>query len=84
MNMLALFCRRPHDADVFAVFIDGIAGGESGEGDFVTERCGRDGGEGKFRIILRDDAKHVGTSGEVFDNNNADIVLFVVNKQMRG
>jgi hypothetical protein len=36
----------------------------------------------EVRIILGDDAQHLGAGFQAFDDDNANVVLFVVDKQM--
>jgi hypothetical protein len=36
----------------------------------------------EIRIILGDDAQHLGAGFQAFDDDHADVVLFVMDKQM--
>ena len=70
-------------SDIFAVFDGGVAGRQIGEGDFVSERCVFGGAERKFGVVFGVDAEHVLSGGEVFHDDDADVVFFVVDEQVR-
>jgi hypothetical protein len=69
-------------ADILAVFDRRIAGLQVFQGHLVTDRdvIGADQAEG--RIVVGDDAEHVRSGLQAFDDNNADIVLVIMDEQL--
>ncbi len=70
-------------ADILAIFDRGIPGLQVLQRDFVAD-CDIVGGRhAERRIVGRDHTHHVCSGLEVFDHDHANIVLMVVNKELR-
>ncbi len=83
VNVLTLLGSADHYADVFTVLDDRIALFEIGQRHLVTDRnivlCGDIGG----CVVLGNDTQHASACFKVFDNDNADIVIWTVNEKLR-
>ena len=83
MDVLALLGIANHDANVFAVLDDRVALFEIGQRHFMPD------GDVVFRshvgcrVIIRDNAEHPCASLKVFDNDNANVVFWAVNEELR-
>src|SRR5690606_6217816 len=80
--MLARGGVADHAADVLAILDDGVAGLQRLQSDLVTDRNVVLGDELGRRIVLSDDAQHVGAGLQVLDNDDADVVLWAVYEKM--
>ena len=70
-------------ADIMAVFDRRLAIGQIAERNFVPDRHVIIDDKMKVGVVFGDDAQHLGSGLEAFNDNNADVVPFVMDKQMR-
>src|SRR5581483_5039816 len=83
MDMLALADGGRDSTDIFAVFHDRVPGSEIAQGDLMPDGHILDHGGAKFTVVLCNDAQHVGSGGEVFNDHDPDVVAVIVHEQMR-
>ncbi|MDB6177419.1 GntR family transcriptional regulator [Paracoccus sp. Z330] len=72
-----------HLADVFAIFDDRVAGLQRLDRDLVADGDIGLGGQAEIRIVSCDDAQHLGARAEVFDDDDADVILVIVDQKLR-
>ncbi|MGC8531470.1 MAG: hypothetical protein ACP5M1_05490 [Acidiphilium sp.] len=83
MHVIA-FARGCDDfANIFAVFDGGIVWREIPQRHFMSDGNIGIGDQLKIGIGFRDYTKHLGAGFQAFNNHNANIVLRVVDQQMR-
>jgi len=80
--MIALRDIGDEAPNILSVFDRCIAIGQIGQSDLVTNGNVIVNDEREVRIILSNDAQHLGPGRQAFNHNNADVVLFVMDKQM--
>ncbi len=83
VDVLARLGAAGHAADVLAVLDDGIALFQILERDLVADRYVVLGGDMDRRVVLGDDAEHLGSGLEVFDDDDADVVLGAMDQELR-
>ncbi len=83
VDALALLGVANHDADVFAILNDRVALLQVGQSHLVTDRNIMLGSHVGCCVILSNDAEHAGASLKIFDDDDADIVIWAVNKKLR-
>ena len=71
-----------HPADILAIFDDRIASLQRLQRDLVADRNVGLGSQPEIGIVRRDDAQHLGSGGQVFDDDDADIVVVIVDKKL--
>jgi hypothetical protein len=69
-------------ANVLAVFPDRVAGFDVFQRDFVADRNVSFRLQLKGRVVLGDQAEHVGAGSEVLDHDHAARVLWTMNQKM--
>jgi hypothetical protein len=80
--MIALGDIGDEAPDILSVFDCCIAIGQIGQSDLVTNGNVVIDDEREVRIILGNDAQHLGPGRQAFNHDYADVVLFVMDKQM--
>ncbi len=80
MDMFALLDRCNHAARVFAVLDNSVALGKILDGDFVADWYVSLSGDREVGIVMGDHAQHLCAGRQAFNNNNADVVLMVMNQ----
>ena len=81
--MFALADRRDHFADILAVFGDRIADLKIRQRNLVADGHIVVTRQLEIGIIMGHDAGHVRAGFQIFDDNHADIVLVVMDQQVR-
>lgn len=81
--VLALLDGRNNLADILAILDDSGTDLEILQGDLVSDRHVIAAGQLKIRVIMGDHTGHLCASRQVLHNNDANIVLVVVNQQLR-
>ncbi|MGI9251754.1 MAG: hypothetical protein ACR2PR_11250 [Pseudohongiellaceae bacterium] len=83
MDMLAAPDRRGDNADILPVFDSARAFWQIRQCYLVPDGrivlCRK----AKVGVVFGNNAKHIGTGAQTFNNNNADIVNFVMHKKLR-
>ncbi|WP_410216465.1 hypothetical protein, partial [Paracoccus sp. (in: a-proteobacteria)] len=82
VNMVANLGIADHLADVLAVFDDRVARLQRLKRDLVPNGNVRFCGEAEIRIVGGDDTQHFSAGGQILDDDDADIVLMIVDKKL--
>ncbi|MCB1470481.1 MAG: hypothetical protein KDK08_25775, partial [Rhizobiaceae bacterium] len=71
-----------HLADVFAIFDHSVPSLQRLQRDLVSNRDVGLSGQAEIEIVGRNDAQHIGARSEVFDDDDADIILTIVDEKL--